>query len=112
MPPIASAMSLGMKSVDYAEAGLAGGALRLYPAVGPLETGPEGCGGLPFEDLLDEGVVGVAARDAFGRVELVGAPELDSRDLLGQGDEMVDLDELGGAEVDGRGDQLVAVGDH
>src|ERR1700676_4955910 len=45
--------------------------------------------GLPAEDLLDEGVVGVAPAHALGGVELVGAVQGDAGDVLGDGDELV-----------------------
>ena len=56
-------------------------------------------------------VVAVAAGDALGGAEVVVPLEFDAADFLRDGHQFVDRDHLIGAEIDGRGDQLVAVHD-
>ncbi len=80
------------------------------PGVGLGEAVAELDGGFPVELFADQGVVAVAAVDAFGRVEIVVALELDAGDLFNDVDELVDGDEFVGAEVEGFAD--VALGDH
>src|SRR5205085_12380630 len=59
----------------------------------------------PAVDLLDQGVVRVAAPDTLRGVELVVPGGLDPRDALDDVDELVDADQLVAAQVD----RLVAV---
>src|SRR3989442_4605399 len=72
----------------------------------------ERCVRFPLEDLLDETVVAVAAGDATRGGQIVTSSQRDAGDRLHFGDELVDGNELAGAEVDRRGDQVVAVRDH
>src|SRR5262245_52243020 len=83
--------------------------LVVNPAIRLLHPVAKPGVGLPAEDLLDEGVVGVATIDALGSRQVVLALELDLGDLLDDVDQLVDADQLARAEVD-RLDP-VAVGD-
>ena len=74
----------------------------------PLAIGVEGSQPSCF---FDERVVAVAAGHAAGGVEVVGALEFDAADVLGQGDQVVDGDQLAGAQVDRGGDELLGVHD-
>src|SRR5437588_10942309 len=56
--------------------------LIVNPPVGLLQPVGQPRAWLPMQELLDEGVVGVAAVDAFGGGEVVGAFELHVGDLL------------------------------
>ena len=56
--------------------------------------------GSQFEFFEDQGVVAIAAVDALGGVEVVVALQLDAGDLLDDVDQLIDGDQLAGAEVD------------
>ena len=85
------------------------------PAVGFLESRSQRRARLPMQILLDQGVVAVAAVDAFGRAQIVIALQLDSRDFLDHVHELVDGDRFARTQVDrlqdvGVHDLLNAVG--
>ena len=95
----------------HAFAGFAVFVLFLDPRVGFRQALVQGCGRLPVENFLDEGVVGVAAGHALRRVQVVFAVHLHAGDLFDLGQQFVDGNQFAGAEVDRRGDQVVAVHD-
>ena len=86
--------------------------LLLDPGVGLRQAVAERRVRLPAQHRLDEGVVAVTAGDSTRGVELVLARQLHAADLLGQRDQVVDLDQFAGAQVNRRRDQLLAVHDH
>src|ERR1700742_2743577 len=83
--------------------------LLFNPGVGFFHAFAKLDGGLPVELFENFSVVAVAAVDAFGRAEIVGALEPDAGDLFNDVHELVDGDEFAGAEVEGLAD--VAFGD-
>ena len=95
------------------------GDLVVDPAIGFFHADAELGVGLPVHELFDEGVVAVAAVDALGGLEIVGAFELDAGDVFDDVDELVDGDQFVAAEVDGLDDvapeevlgSLEAIGD-
>src|SRR5437763_6043777 len=88
---------------------LGGEHLIFYPGVSQGEAFAQTDGRRPVEFFLNQGVVAVAAVDAFGGAEIVVALQLDAGDLFDDVDGLVDGDELVGAEVERLVD--VALGD-
>jgi len=93
-------------------AGLARQVLLFDPGIGLGQPVVEGRGGLPAEHVQDHRIVAVAPGHAARGVELVLALQLHSGELLGQIDELVDRDQFARAQIDRRGNQPLAVGDH
>src|SRR6185312_16193319 len=74
--------------------------LVVDPAVGLLETFSQADRRLPPEQLEDTRVVRIPPAHTLRGVQLVFPLQFEARDLLDDGDELVDGDELGAAEID------------
>ena len=68
--------------------------------------------GSQSEDLLDEGVIAVAASNTLRGIRSMVALQFDTSNIFDHADQIIDRDQFTGTQVDGCSDQVIAVHDH